>query len=137
MPKPRKAKKVRATLAMMSRSGGYPDGASSAGLRVTRVARAATAMSRTKRPASILWRSTVGPTPLELRERREGVRDGCGDAGHEHERGEDVRAAGPRVVDDHGDGRQHGGDHDAEREPAPPLVLVFRSYAAAAAQARA
>jgi hypothetical protein len=30
MPKPRKAKRVRATLATMSHSGGYPDGARSA-----------------------------------------------------------------------------------------------------------
>ena len=37
MPKPRKAKKVSATLEMMSRSGGYPDGASSDGFMLTSV----------------------------------------------------------------------------------------------------
>ena len=69
----------------------------------------------------------VGPAPLELCECREGIGDGCGDSGHEHERGEDVRATGPEVVDDYGDGRQHGRDHDAERrhpgagEPLEPL----------------
>ena len=34
MPKPRNAKNVRATLEKMSRSGGYPDGASSDGVHV-------------------------------------------------------------------------------------------------------
>ncbi len=37
MPKPRKAKNVSATAEMMSRSGGYFDGASSDGLMLTSV----------------------------------------------------------------------------------------------------
>ena len=37
MPKPRKAKKVSATLEMMSLHDGYPDGASSDGCMLTRV----------------------------------------------------------------------------------------------------
>src|SRR5215467_931437 len=37
MPKPRKAKKVSATLEMMSFSGGYPEGASSDGFMLTSV----------------------------------------------------------------------------------------------------
>ena len=40
MPNPRKAKNVSATLETMSRSGGYPEGASNAGLMFSSVATA-------------------------------------------------------------------------------------------------
>ena len=42
MPKPRKAKKVSATLEMMSRNGGYPENASSDGFMLTSVTTANT-----------------------------------------------------------------------------------------------
>jgi len=49
MPKPRKAKNVSATLEMISRSGGYFDGASSDGFMLTSV----TTANRVRIPSTI------------------------------------------------------------------------------------
>ena len=66
MPKPRKAKKVSATLETMSRNGGYPEGASSDGFMLTRVTTAKrTRMPRTTVTITVCARATsLEPTML-------------------------------------------------------------------------
>src|SRR6476620_3230291 len=66
MPNPRKAKKVSATLEMMSRNRGYPEGASSEGFMLTSVTTAKTTRIARTMVTITVWAlaTSVDPTML-------------------------------------------------------------------------